>query len=461
MLPKTLADAAWFTHQLGLEYLWVDALCIIQDDADDKGREIPRMGQYYGDATATICAASADTCFSGFLVSPHPAEDPTNYLFGPVELQAKTRTGKPGTIQVLKEADYFSTHLKREPIVRRGWTLQESLLSRRLLIFSSHHLYFTCRLANASCGGREPLPKSRVIGVYESRVPGINTISSLQRMYPVVSTWDKVVNEYTQRLLGFSGDKLPAISAMAANLVRMAKDERGLEFRYCAGLMFDLEGKDWGWKGELLWAVTQPATPLAAAGHASSPSWSWASLQAPIQRWQAVAVNFPDEDGIRLLDLDAPLADERNPFGAVKGGYIKFTSRTRLFSTINRAEMNMVITRKIILEDDMYNESSDSALVVRPDTAEIDDIIASGGGHILLAQLLAPRTNGNLKPTYPAGILVMDCGRDSEKEKYYKRVGMFDFKFNNGPRSKVTREIALKRARTLFDNCELQEICIV
>jgi hypothetical protein len=465
MLPKTLADAAWFTHQLGLGYLWVDALCIFQDDTDDKGREISRMGQYYGDATVTICAASADACSRGFLTTPPLTEDPASYLFGPVALRAKTTTeGALGTIQALREADYFNTHRKREPIVQRGWTLQESLLSRRLLIFSSQHLYFSCNIANASCGGREPLPKPRFTGVYESRVPGVNTISNLQRIYPAASTWDKVVNEYTQRRLGFFGDKLPAISAMAASLVRMAKDERAEDLRYCAGLMFDLDGKGWGWKGELLWAVTQPATPLAITGTgcASSPSWSWASLLAPIRRWQASTDSLPDEDGIRLLDFDVPLEDMRNPFGAVRGGFIRLMARTRLFSTMNSAEINTLVTRMANLTDEMYDEISGSCLVFRPDTAEVDDMIARGGRDILLVELLAARTGTRgLSPTYPAGILTIDSKGGVQGDGCHRRVGMFEFKFQGIPISKIRQELALKRAQALFDGCELREVCVV
>ncbi|KAI1750433.1 HET-domain-containing protein [Xylaria castorea] len=459
-LPKTLADAAWFTHQLGLGYLWVDALCILQDDVDDKGREIPRMGQYYGDATVTICAASADTYFRGFLTTPPPAENPEGYLFGPVELRAKTTSGELGTIQVFQEPDYFNSYREREPVVRRGWTLQESLLSRRLLIFSSQHLYFACREANASCGGREPLPKSRIIGLYESRVPGINTISSLQRMYPAASTWDKVVNEYTQRRLGCFEDKLPAISAMAASLVHMARDERGQELRYCAGLMLDLEGKDWGWKGEFLWAVTQLASPVAVPDYSSSPSWSWASLQAPIRRWQANPDNFPDEDGVRLLHFDAPLEDARNPFGAVRGGLIKLMARTRLFSTIDRASVHMLVTNKTIIEDKMYDESSRSVLIFRPDSVEIDGILARDGRDVLLLELVVARTK-RIGTTYPAGLLVMEHGKNSEGYGRYKRVGMFEFKSNDISGSKTRQELAMKQALTLFDNCELREVCLL
>ncbi|KAI1190109.1 HET-domain-containing protein [Nemania serpens] len=461
ILPKTLADAAWFTHQTGLEYLWIDALCIFQDDADDKGREIPRMRQYYGDATVTLCAASAETCSSGFLIDPPPPEDPTNYVFGPVELGVKTTSGEMSTIQAVKEADYFNLHREREPIVRRGWTLQESLLSRRMLIFSSHHLYFTCRVANASCGGREPLLKSRVIGMYQSRVPGIHTISSLQRLFPVVSTWDKVVYEYTQRLLGFPEDKLLAISAMAASLVRTAKEERALEFRYCAGMMFDLEGKDWGWKGELLWTVTQPATPLGTDVLSSPPSWSWASLQAPIHRWQARVDNFPDEDSIRLLDLNAPLADERNPFGAVNGGVIRLMARTRSLSTIDRAECNVAVTRNTVLKEKAFDDSTRSALVLRPDTMEVDDMIASGGERILLVELIATRSNSNLSPYYPAGLLIVRLNGNSDKEDRYRRVGIFEVTFQHHLKSKAQKELVLKQAEALFNKSELRELCIV
>ncbi|KAI1734568.1 HET-domain-containing protein [Xylaria scruposa] len=459
-LPKTLADAAWFTHQLGLEYLWVDALCILQDDLDDKGREIPRMGQYYGDATVTICAASADTYFRGFLPTPPPAENPENYLFGPVTLRAKTKRGELGAIQVFKEPDYFNSHREREPVVKRGWTLQESLLSRRLLIFSSQHLYFACREANASCGGREPLPKSRFIGLFESRVPGINTISSLQRMYPAVSTWDKVVNEYTQRRLGCFEDKLPAISAMAASLIHMARDERGQELRYCAGLMLDLEGRDWGWKGEFLWAVTQLDSPVEVPDDSSSPSWSWASLQAPIRRWQAIPDDFPDEDGIRLLHFDAPLEDARNPFGAVRGGIIKLMARTRSFSTIDRATVHMLVTNKTIIEDNMYDESSQSVLVFRPDSVEIEGTLTRGGQGILLLELVAARTK-RMGVTYPSGLLVTEHRKNPEDCGYFKRVGMFDFKSKNISGSKTLQELAMEQALTLFHNCELREICIL
>ena len=74
LLPRTIQDAIFVTRQLGIRYLWVDALCIIQDSPKDKMREIEEMEDIYNRATLTIAAANADSCSRGFL-SPHVKAD--------------------------------------------------------------------------------------------------------------------------------------------------------------------------------------------------------------------------------------------------------------------------------------------------------------------------------------------------------------------------------------------------
>jgi hypothetical protein len=66
-LPQTILDAVIVTRKLGLHFLWVDSLCIIQDDPEDQGMEISRMSQIYRQAYVTIVAASATNCNEGFL----------------------------------------------------------------------------------------------------------------------------------------------------------------------------------------------------------------------------------------------------------------------------------------------------------------------------------------------------------------------------------------------------------
>ncbi|KAI1362450.1 HET-domain-containing protein [Xylaria arbuscula] len=459
-LPKTLADAVWFTYKLGLEYLWIDSLCILQDDIEDKRREIPRMGKYYGDATVTICAASADTCSKGFLSNRLLTDDPFKYLFGPIQLSAKTKTGEIGTIQIIKEPDYLNGHRQREPIVERGWTLQESLLSRRILVFSSDHLYFSCREANASCGGSEPVPRSRVMGMHESRVPGISTISSRQRISPALSTWDVVIEEYTQRQLGCFDDKLPAISAMAASLVSTAREERAQELRYCAGLMLDLQVDNKRWKGQLLWSVRQSASNVPEPGSYLSPSWSWASLQAPVLKGQSTFDDTGEADEIRLLDFGTQLEDASNPFGAVTGGFIKLWARTCLFSTIDRSSVNMLFTRDLVysLSEEVEKRPSRYSLVVCPDTAEMEDMIASGGLDVLLVELITTRPRNRFS-RFPCGLIVTQTEELAPETTCYKRIGIFEFM--STARSKSEDDEAVQKARAVFESGELREVYII
>jgi hypothetical protein len=66
-LSKSIQEAVWLTRQLGILFLWVDALCIIQDDPEDMQREIRKMGNIYAKATLVISASTAENAAQGFL----------------------------------------------------------------------------------------------------------------------------------------------------------------------------------------------------------------------------------------------------------------------------------------------------------------------------------------------------------------------------------------------------------
>jgi len=83
-LPKTLQDAVTITIKLGLRFLWVDALCIIQDDQTQKQQEIAAMPNIYQNAHVTICAARSRSCDEGFLhniMAPGPTATAFRFLF--------------------------------------------------------------------------------------------------------------------------------------------------------------------------------------------------------------------------------------------------------------------------------------------------------------------------------------------------------------------------------------------
>lgn len=131
MLPKTIRNAAWVTKELGMRFLWVDCLCIIQGDRQDFHAENRRMASVYENAYVTIAATGAESSNVGlFHRSPH-----AEY----VVLPCKPEEPALGSW-------YLGLHIKPEeavftaPLNQRGWVLQEHLFARRTIHFANDQL---------------------------------------------------------------------------------------------------------------------------------------------------------------------------------------------------------------------------------------------------------------------------------------------------------------------------------
>ena len=118
-LTKTFEDAIEVTRQIGVRYLWIDSLCIIQDEATDFERECSQMGLTYARAYCVLSALGA--------------EDGDGGLFIPREFPASSIS----IIQV--EA------MLEGPLSTRGWAFQEHQLSTRIIHFSKSRLIWECR----------------------------------------------------------------------------------------------------------------------------------------------------------------------------------------------------------------------------------------------------------------------------------------------------------------------------
>ena len=109
-LPKTLQDAVFLTRLLGHQYLWVDCLCIVQDDENDWEYEAAQMGIIYSRAFVTIIAARAYDCDQGFLQSRSACKETRRMRYvdkkGPFELQYEydDLQGSPSTL--IAETDH-------------------------------------------------------------------------------------------------------------------------------------------------------------------------------------------------------------------------------------------------------------------------------------------------------------------------------------------------------------------
>lgn len=310
-LPKTLSDAVVYSDALGLRYAWVDSLCIFQDNEDDKCLEITRMASYYNRSIVTICAASAMRCTDGFLRTMAAPD----YIFGPVRIRFRSEEGS-GFVYLVQDTDTLV-----EPSTVRAWTLQESLLSRRILIFASRQLYWCCETAIAGCGGTIRDLFARNISTPKSLVPNIHPQGAYKDWPPDVR-WKAMVKDYTGRHLNVESDKLLAISALAQSLNPIFKSF-GEEPAYLAGLYVDLNN-ELSWWSQLMWYSKFPPKSSRPTTY-RAPSWSWACMEGNIEYLSlpiSLSESVSSSQGWSVVDRSIYLDNPSAPYGMIKGGYI-------------------------------------------------------------------------------------------------------------------------------------------
>lgn len=297
-LPTTLQDAITTTFKLGLRYIWIDCLCIIQDDPEDVSREIGSMSRIYSEASVTISAAGANTVFDGFLGRVKHSEEPS------LKIALETLGGSIGTLYLERPREYA---VEDEPINLRAWTLQEHILSQRILMFGLQDIWWVCPRETRSQDGVVDSTEDKNRAVAVAAGPSAQLDSVTKTRYRVnrieaIEHWRRVLRDYTGRYLTFPTDKLPAIAGIAA----MYGTIFGADCEYLAGLWETFL------KSELLWSpkrsdISRPLVPRA-------PSWSWASVDGEITHdW----CPKPLEGDYDVLKCEAPPLSESAPFGAV------------------------------------------------------------------------------------------------------------------------------------------------
>ena len=219
-LPLTLRNAIEVTQNLGFSYLWIDALCIIQDSPEDKTIEINKMGSIYRNATLTIFAANAPSVNEGFLQPRTPDEGVVLPFYVSETLQGTAKL-------LLEDLSYHSD----DPLDSRAWVLQETLLSRRRLIFSAKELLWCCQAqeyksVTSSPQYYVPLTVQFPSDVFHSAKPnGFNTQTPKQVQQSRIHAWNIMVQDLTSRGITEKDDRLPAIAGIASELQVLWSDE--------------------------------------------------------------------------------------------------------------------------------------------------------------------------------------------------------------------------------------------
>ncbi|KAK7184485.1 hypothetical protein PSPO01_09519 [Paraphaeosphaeria sporulosa] len=325
-LPRTIQDAITVCRNLKVRFLWVDALCIIQDDDRDRPQQIAQMPQIYRNGHMTIAAASASDASKGFLYRRTAPNSETPAFTLPYVCPDSTR----GSITI------FCLDRTSKPLDTRAWTLQERLLSPRLLEFSEHQVRWLCRGSLDKPGwtngwvmadeidstSKNILPKEvfdRVFDITRSASQRDSKIDLKENK----RDWYSLVRAYTHRKLTRPTDRILALSGLAKEYCAALDDE------YLAGL----------WRKslftELLWTVegnTHPA-PTSFQG----PSWSWTSVNGVIDfKGQYGLEDGKNKQAIRakILECQPVLVEDGAPFGAVEEDLCSLTLEARLLPAL-------------------------------------------------------------------------------------------------------------------------------
>ncbi|KAH7376679.1 heterokaryon incompatibility protein-domain-containing protein [Plectosphaerella cucumerina] len=339
-LPKTIRDACHITCLIGLRHIWVDALCIVQDDDVEKAVEIADMGSVYWDAWLQIAAMRSRDADDG-LLPPAGGSPPT-----PEEMDEHRLV--MSACRSLKQRVWDGKLLERYPLLTRGWTFQERILARRCVHFTCIDLVWECKrerwfeTPGENEGGGAGAAKTAInnlSGAFLQCVRLGNSPGHDSTLAKTVPVWRQFVMSYSKRYLTDMDDRLLAISGIAGMIRREARGSV-----YAAGLWADAMPFD------LLWRCDMSSGNRLKETKKREPSWSWCSVDCGVD-WPALekqdatcsplTARPPHEDpleyvgrgtyfeeglkGVQVvsLQLDAPAG----VFGQVHGGVVELESR--------------------------------------------------------------------------------------------------------------------------------------
>jgi len=280
-LPKGWRDEVYLARLPGYDYIWIDALCIIQDSEYDWETEAVLMSEVYRNCHLNLAALSGETCHASLFHHRNPL------LYIPCDLSSlfqgvswpknvaltlaaiRARDSVPDECQIRKiiracGGNDYSEVMTNEPLNNRAWVLQERALSRRTLYFGKSGIFWDC--LQVEIDGYANLQDRYVTPtflVHERAWDEVNVKKALQRgrlgRGVALQGWYRLLALYSRSSFTKESDRLIAISALVKEVHKRTK------FEYLAGL----------WKGimveDLLRCVRDRATRPGGEG---IPSWA-------------------------------------------------------------------------------------------------------------------------------------------------------------------------------------------
>ncbi|RDL37080.1 Uncharacterized protein BP5553_04513 [Venustampulla echinocandica] len=306
-LPRNFQDAITVTRAFGLRYLWIDSMCIIQDSEEDWGLESKQMDTVYGAAYFVIAATSSSHSGSGFLereLKPSvqmALRCPDGSQIGHYSIRPQAKAGSGAWFQ----------DVGMSPWNIRAWTLQERLLARRIIHFTTEKIYFECYSIDASEEGdiTREVPSEQYM--YMASLELKHLLGLTQQLwtikerdgyetaaYKAYILWYTLVAMYTGRQLTFESDKFPALAGLSTRIGALLNDDDYLFGLWrkdlCNGLM---------WQPNMI-NFSQGYPRVSKGVLSQAPSWSWAAYTGGVSYCYTALVKDRQGQSLRIIDVD-------------------------------------------------------------------------------------------------------------------------------------------------------------
>ncbi|KAM5363445.1 hypothetical protein ACJZ2D_012012 [Fusarium nematophilum] len=333
-LPRTFQDAIFVTRKLKFRYLWIDSLCIVQGDQNDWEKESVNMARIYANGALNLAASYSADGHGGLMLGRNKLHvTPCRWVHQTHPISSSDRREEwmaetEVCWQFEPQSELTSLGIGRPlPLESRGWVLQENVLSPRTVRFLPGEIMWECRnLSTRESLHCNPEPPTRmsIAKAGKANLPLESTIQAMQngtkhflrpelnhpcdsqanlKLEPRSTTdattqshlyrkWYEMVEQYSNKDLTWSDDRLPAIWALAQNFQKRTGDE------YCSGL----------WKNDLLAGLLfrrYQQRPTCRRQLNCSPSWSWAFTECRVEFERATSPAarrylLPDASILRL-----------------------------------------------------------------------------------------------------------------------------------------------------------------
>jgi hypothetical protein len=299
-LPQTFQDAINIARDFGVGHIWIDSLCIVQDDSNDWETESAKMADIYNGALMTIMAASASDSQGGFFRDRPALEEmvalPYTDASGATELSVFVSQALPG----------YEIVVAHGPLFQRGWVFQERLMSKRKLIFGEDQTYWECNSAVLSESKIRNRNKFAYMNKQDNNAFRIFSDPSYNMNGPGLQKsperlWAHLVQEYSKCSLTYETDRLPSLSGLARTFGEQ------LGGSYIAGLWQDQMPYSLSW---FVWSAPEGTSKR----NYYAPSWSWASTMG-----QVIFRGNNGSNELEVISIDIKLAGQ-DPYGRVCPG---------------------------------------------------------------------------------------------------------------------------------------------